>query len=168
MVRFYAGSTGLKTGFTAKAGYCLSSTAQRDGMELVAVVMGSETSQDRFSGCKAMLDYGFANYALVYPTLPEQYVSVKLGTEGVVKAELGSTEAILIDKSQKNTISNEITLSPQVSAPVVRGQRLGVLTIKSGQQVLKQIPLIAGTGVARLTWGEVLWQIVQNVAFKRR
>ena len=71
MVRFYSGCTGLKTGFTSGAGYCLSSSAQRDGMELIAVVMGSATSQERFAACKSMLDYGFANFALYTPALQE-------------------------------------------------------------------------------------------------
>ena len=79
LVRFYQGATGLKTGFTAKAGYCLSASAQRDGMELIAVVMGAETSQERFAACKGMLDYGFANFALVTPELSEGQVPVKLG-----------------------------------------------------------------------------------------
>ena len=75
LIRFYSGATGLKTGFTSGAGYCLSATAQREGMELIAVVMGCETGQKRTAACKAMLDYGFANFAVITPT-PEEAVTV--------------------------------------------------------------------------------------------
>ena len=167
MVRFYNGCTGLKTGFTQKAGYCLSATAQRDGMELVAVVMGAESSQDRFAACKQFLDYGFANFAVVQPEMSEQTVPVRLGTSAFVAAVPAESGNVLIDKSQKGMVESQINLLPEVSAPVGKGQRLGTLTLKVGQQVLKEIPLIADEGVARLTWGEIFWQILQNIAFKR-
>ena len=90
MVRFYPGATGLKTGFTSKAGYCLSSSAQRDGMELVAVVMGAKTSAERFSACKSLLDYGFSTYALVTPQVEQMSVPVKLGTgDSPIAAPIG-------------------------------------------------------------------------------
>jgi D-alanyl-D-alanine carboxypeptidase (penicillin-binding protein 5/6) len=166
MVRFYNGCTGLKTGFTQKAGYCLSATAQRDGMELVAVVMGAESSQDRFAACKQLLDYGFANFAVVQPEMSEQTVPVRLGASAFVAAVPAESGNVLIDKSQKGMVESQIDLLPEVSAPVGKGQRLGTLTLKVGQQVLKEIPLIADEGVARLTWGEIFWQILQNIAFK--
>ena len=166
LVRFYNGCTGLKTGFTAKAGYCLSSTAQRDGMELVAVVMGSESSQDRFTACKQLLDYGFANYALVRPEYSAQTVPVRLGTSSAVTAVPGETGHFLIDKSQKNMIQSHVELLEEIAAPVGKGQRLGTLTLKAGERVLAQIPLVAENGVGRLTFWEILWHIVQNLAFK--
>ncbi|MBE6983407.1 MAG: D-alanyl-D-alanine carboxypeptidase, partial [Ruminococcaceae bacterium] len=157
MVRFYSGCTGLKTGFTQKAGYCLSATAQRDGMELVAVVMGAESSQDRFAACKQLLDYGFANYALVSPEMSAQTVPVRLGITDKVAAVPAESGSVLIDKSQKGMIESYVELLPEITAPVGKGQRLGTLTLKAGQQVLKEIPLIAEQGVARLTWGEIFW-----------
>ena len=166
MVRFYNGCTGLKTGFTSKAGYCLSATASRDGLELVAVVMGAESSQDRFAACKQLLDYGFANYALVRPEMPEYTVPVRLGTGESIVAVPARQEAILIDKSQKNMVSSQVELIEEVQAPVGKGQRLGTLTLKAGDQVLAQIPLVAKEGMARLTWGEIFWKILQSVAFK--
>jgi len=166
MVRFYSGCTGLKTGFTQKAGYCLSATAQRDGMELVAVVMGAESSQDRFAACKQLLDYGFANYALVSPEMSAQTVPVRLGITDKVAAVPAESGSVLIDKSQKGMIESYVELLPEITAPVGKGQRLGTLTLKAGQQVLKEIPLIAEQGVARLTWGEIFWQILQKIAFK--
>ena len=166
MVRFYNGCTGLKTGFTQKAGYCLSATAKREDMELIAVVMGAESSQDRFGACKQLLDYGFANFALVSPQTQAQTVPVRLGTDNTVTAVPAEKGAVLIDKSQKSMVETQIELLPEVAAPVGKGQRLGTVTLKAGQQILKEIPLIAEEGVARLTWSEIFWQILQRIAFK--
>ncbi len=164
LVRFYQGATGLKTGFTSAAGYCLSASAQRDGMELIAVVLGAESSQDRFNACKQLLDYGFANYALVQPELPEDNtVAVKLGTEDRVAAVPAEVPKLLIDKGQKGDVTTEITLDPSVTAPVSRGQRLGTLTIKAGEQVLSQVPMIAQTQVGRLTWGAVFLRVLRQI-----
>ena len=167
LVRFYPGATGLKTGFTAAAGYCLSATAQREGLALVAVVMGSKTSQERFSACKSMLDYGFANYALVQPQVPQSSVAVKLGIRESVEAVPGHYPNILIDKQQRERVSTEIVLDETVQAPVSKGQRLGTLTVKAGEQVLEQVPMVAAEGVEALTWGDVFLQILRKLAMAK-
>ena len=161
MVRFYPGATGLKTGFTSKAGYCLSSSAQRDGMELVAVVMGAKTSAERFSACKSLLDYGFSTYALVTPQVEQMSVPVKLGTADSVTAEPAEDPTLLIEKAQKNMVTTEIQLDESVNAPVSKGQKLGTLTVKAGEYILKQIPLVAKEGVGRLTFGQIWSRILQ-------
>jgi D-alanyl-D-alanine carboxypeptidase (penicillin-binding protein 5/6) len=161
MVRFYPGATGLKTGFTSKAGYCLSSSAQRDGMELVAVVMGAKTSAERFSACKSLLDYGFSTYALVTPQVEQMSVPVKLGTADSVIAEPAEDPTLLMEKAQKNMVTTEIQLDESVNAPVSKGQKLGTLTVKAGEYVLKQIPLVAKEGVGRLTFGQIWSRILQ-------
>ena len=162
LVRFYPGCTGLKTGFTSGAGYCLSASAQREGLELVAVVMGCETSQKRFAACKTMLDHGFASYALVTPQLPDATVKVKLGGAEYVKAVPAEAGQLLIDKAQKDSVTTQLELLNQVSAPVSKGQRLGTLTVKAGQQVLKEVPMVADTGVQRLTLGEIFLQVLKS------
>ena len=168
LVRFYPGATGLKTGFTSKAGYCLSATAQRDGLGLVAVVMGCETSQDRFAACKQMLDYGFANYGLVDPDVPENStVSVKLGKQDAVMAVPAENVQLLIDKSQLNTVNVQVQLEEQVTAPVSKGQRLGMLTVKAGQQVLAQVPMVAGEGVEKLTWGDLFVMVLRRLCMAK-
>ncbi len=165
LIRFYPGATGLKTGFTASAGYCLSASAQREGMELMAVVMGCESSQDRFNACKTLLDHGFANYAVIAPEMAEAAnVPVKLGTEKWVTAEMGSRDAMLIDKGQKSLVTTHIDLETEVTAPVSKGQRLGTMTVKAGEQILKEIPLVASQGVERLGWGQVFWKVLKNLA----
>ncbi len=163
LVRFYPGATGLKTGFTSQAGYCLSASAEREGMELVAVVMGCETSAKRFAACKSLLDLGFANYALVQPEMPaESRISVKLGTEDSVTAVPADQNPILLDKSQKNTVTTEISLDPEVDAPVSKGQRLGTMTLRAGDRVLAQIPMVAEKPVAKLTWGQIFLQLLKQ------
>ena len=168
MVRFYSGCTGLKTGFTSGAGYCLSASALRDGMELIAVVMGADSSQNRFAACKSMLDYGFANYALYTPALQEGVsVPVTLGKEQHVAAVPAGDTQMLVEKGQRNNITTEITLEESVAAPVSAGQKLGTLTIKAGEQVLSQIPLVAETGVIRLSWGDLFVKIMKQIAMAR-
>ena len=167
MGRFYSGCTGLKTGFTRGAGYCLSASAQREGLQLIAVVMGCETSQKRFAACKQMLDYGFANFALIEPQLPEESrVSVKLGTADSVRAIPANDGSMLIDKGQKNLVTTEVQLEPEVTAPVSQGQRLGTLTVKAGEQILAEIPLVAETGVEKLTWGQIYRRLLKKVCMK--
>ena len=168
MVRFYRGATGLKTGFTSGAGYCLSASAQRDGMELVAVVMGCETSAKRFAACKSLLDYGFANFALVEP-VPEEasFVPVTLGTSDTVSAVPAKAEPLLIDKSQKASVTTQVTLDESVTAPVSKGQRLGTLTVRSGEQVLAQIPLVAEQAVPRLTLGELFVYMLRQITMAK-
>ena len=164
MVRFYSGATGLKTGFTRGAGYCLSASAHREGLELIAVVMGCETSQDRFAACKSMLDYGFAGYALVTPKMEEEArVPVKLGVVDTVRVIPAEESAILMEKGQKNLVTTRIELDSQVSAPVSKGQRLGILTIQAGEQVLSQIPLVAEDGVEKLSWGQMFKRVLKSV-----
>jgi D-alanyl-D-alanine carboxypeptidase (penicillin-binding protein 5/6) len=166
LVRFYSGATGLKTGFTQGAGYCLSASAQRDGMELVAVVMGCETSQERFAACKSMLDYGFAGFCVVTPQMEEEgVVPVKLGTADVVRAVPAEEKSILLEKSQKNLVTTQIELDPEVTAPVSKGQRLGTLTVQAGQQTLAQIPLVAETAVEKRTWGQMFMRVLRSVCF---
>ena len=168
MVRFYPGCTGLKTGFTSGAGYCLSASAQRDELELIAVVMGSETSQDRFAACKSMLDYGFANYALYTPALQEEVtVPVTLGTAGAVALVPESDSAILTEKALFGSILTDIQAEPEVAAPVAQGQQLGTMTIRAGDRVIAQIPLIAETEIPRLTWAQLFRKILGRIAMAK-
>ena len=167
MVRFYNGCTGLKTGFTRGAGYCLSASAEREGLQLIAVVMGCETSQKRFAACKSMLDYGFANFALIEPELPEvSSVPVKLGIADFVNAVPASDGKMLIDKSQKASVSTEFQLEEEVTAPVSKGQKLGTMTVKAGDRILSEIPMVAEAGVEKLTWGQMYLRLLKKICMK--
>ena len=167
MVRFYNGCTGLKTGFTQGAGYCLSASASREGLELIAVVMGCETSQKRFAACKSMLDYGFANYALIQPEVPETAaVPVKLGVADSVNVIPARDGKMLIDKGQKASVTTEVQLEEDVTAPVSKGQRLGTMTVKAGDQILAEIPMVAETGVEKLTFWQMYLRLLRKICMK--
>ena len=168
MVRFYSGCTGLKTGFTSGAGYCLSASAQRDGMELIAVVMGAATSQDRFAACKSMLDYGFANFALFTPALQENAtVAVELGKQSRVTVKPAEEAALLVDKGQLSSVCTEMTLEEKVTAPVMQGQQLGTLTVKAGDKILAQVALVAEQPVERMNWGDIFMMLLRRVAMAK-
>ena len=168
MVRFYDGATGLKTGFTSGAGYCLSATAERDGLELIAVVMGAESSKVRFQACKAMLDHGFASYALIQSDLCEAgTVPVILGKSASVEPRMGEEAQLLISKDQKSSVTTDIQLEESLPAPVSQGQRVGTMTIRAGEQILRQIPLVAAQGVERLTYGDIFTGVLRRAAMAR-
>ena len=163
LVRFYQGATGLKTGFTSQAGYCLSASAVREDMELVAVVMGCETSKERFAACKSLLDHGFAAYSLITPQAETAQIPVKLGVADTVTAVPAGEDAVLIDKAQKNQVTQQMELEQWADAPVSKGQRLGTLYIKAGQQVLKEIPLVAAETVEKLTFWQMFGRLLQKL-----
>ena len=168
LIRFYNGAMGLKTGFTSGAGYCLSATAEREGLELIAVVMGCETSNQRTAACKAMLDYGFANYAVITPELPEAAaVPVTLGKARAVTAQPESAGGLLIEKGKKSSVTTDVTLEDTLAAPVTKGQRLGTMTVRAGDEILAEIPLVAGEDVGRLSWGDLFVTVLRRAAMAR-
>ena len=168
LIRFYPGATGLKTGFTSGAGYCLSATAQRDGMELIAVTMGCESAKIRNAACKQLLDYGFANFALVSPDLEDvPSVPVVLGKEKDVSLELSGARQLLIPKAKKAGLTQSVSLEESVNAPVEKGAVLGTLTVKSGGETLLEIPLSAAKAVEKLTFGDVFLMVLKRAAMAK-
>lgn len=155
LIRFYSGATGLKTGTTSGAGYCVSATAERDGMELVAVVMGGSTSAERFNGAKKLLDYGFANYSFkeYSPKIQKDtYVKVLKGEKTSVKAECKSSVNILSKKSDKDNITTKINLNDTVTAPIKKGDKIGSIGVYLGDEEIGTVDITAATGVKRLTF----------------
>ena len=138
-------------------------------MELIAVVMGCETSQQRTAACKSMLDYGFANFAIISPDLTDSpsEVPVTLGKERFVQAQLGADTGMLIDKAQRGSVTTEVTLEEGVTAPVSQGQRLGTMRIKAGEQILAEIPLVASECVERLSWGDLFVRVLRRAAMAK-
>ena len=161
LVRFYEGTTGLKTGYTSTAGHCLSASAERDGMELIAVVLHCESSTDRFRSAKALLDYGFANYALAdtRPEEPLQPIRVILGEESTLTPVLQQTAPILVEKGELMGITKTVTLCQEVEAPVAAGQQLGTLTLSTSTRTLAEIPIIAPQAIEKLT----LWELAARL-----
>ena len=153
LVRFYQGTTGLKTGFTSSAQYCISATAERDGMELIAVVMKSPSINQRSEDAKALLDYGFAHYALVpvYPEVPLAPVDVLLGVQSQVQPQLERDCRLLTRKGEEGQVTTRLTISPNVEAPVERGQTLGQLEVYVGSELRDTVPILAAQPVDRLS-----------------
>ena len=162
LVRFYDGTTGLKTGYTSAAGHCLSASAERNGMELIAVVLHCASSTDRVESAKALLNYGFSNYALVTPEPGElPAVPVTLGTAAEITPVLADETPILIDKALAAGVETRVCVDESVTAPVEAGQTLGTLTITSGGQTIAERDLIAPEPVGALRWGDVYLQMLR-------
>lgn len=153
LIRFYEGATGLKTGSTDAALYCLSATAEKDGMELIAVILKAPTSDVRFASAQALLNFGFANYTLtdVYPSQALPPIDVLLGEQAQVQGVLSRSSRILVEKTELNAVTTELTLCENVEAPVEAGQKLGEMKVLVNGQVRESIPIVAAQAVERLT-----------------
>ena len=153
MIRYYDGATGLKTGTTDGAGSCLSASATRNGMTLIAVTLGSATSDERFYTAKKLLDYGFANYELanIQPMSAETPVKVTGGVENEVTVEPQPPEPLVLPKGRSQEITQEIELMPQVSAPVEKGQTVGRVIVKLGEEEILTYPMVASQSVEKMT-----------------
>lgn len=151
LVRFYKGTTGLKTGTTSIAKYCLSATAERDGLSLVAVIMAGETSTDRFEGAKKLLDYGFANYsfAKINPELKEKEITISNGETKSVKVKADGALSLLMLKSSKNNITRKSEWIKNLTAPVKKGQTVGYVNIYNGEENIGRIPIKATENVKK-------------------
>ncbi len=165
LVRFYDGTTGLKTGFTSSAGYCLSASALRDGMELIAVVMHCATSPDRFESAKALLSHGFASYALYTPDVTIDAIPVILGQETAIVPVLQDETPVLLEKSLLSSAQCRVEPAPSVKAPVEQGQTVGTVTVTAGEKVVAEIPLVAAKAVGKLTWWQVTKMLMGEVCF---
>ncbi|MDR1132067.1 MAG: D-alanyl-D-alanine carboxypeptidase [Oscillospiraceae bacterium] len=152
LVRFYKGTTGLKTGFTRKAMYCLSATAERDGTEYIAVVMHGASSDERFESAKALLNFAFANYALCPLRSPKPLppVCVTLGASDSVQPAYGGQESLLLEKSGLGELNYEFVLPQALEAPVAEGEQIGEMIVRSSGSELARVPLLAGSAVGRL------------------
>ena len=168
LIRFYEGATGLKTGSTSSAGFCVSATAERDGMELIAVILKGSTSQQRFEDAKTLLNYGFSTYALhrADAESPFEPLPVELGAVDTVALRLPDEgRTVLLPKGEIANLTQEVTLPPSVAAPVTAGQTVGSLTVRSGEEPVLEIPILAAESVAQLRWSEMLLRMLQDAFF---
>lgn len=167
LIRFYDGATGLKTGFTASAQYCMSAAAQRNGMELIAVVMKAPTTAQRFQDASCLLDYGFANYALLTPQPegPLAPIDVLLGQSKTVQPQLQRECRLLVEKAQADQITTRVDLSRDVQAPVDPGQTLGEFQVYVGEQLRDTVPIVAAQGVERLSVPGLFSQLFRRLLF---
>ena len=163
LVRFYKGANGMKTGFTSEAGYCLSATAERDGMQLIAVVLGSPTSEDRFALAKQLLDFGFAGYKITTPEvqLPAG-VPVSMGEKEQVSLTV-TPPSILLEKGMAGNLSVSIDLPDKIDAPVEQGQVLGTVSFLQNGTVLAKAEIKAAESVKKIGFGTMIRRIFTNI-----
>ena len=170
LIRFYDGATGLKTGYTTSAGYCISATAEREGMELIAVIMKGETADKRNTDAKALLNYGFSTYALV-SAAPEESLPV-------LPVSMGETEQVplmlpeegvtaLVEKGRANALTRRIDLPEGLTAPIAAGQPVGTLTLLDGETEVLTVPILAAEDVPRRSWGSLFVQLLRTASFVR-
>ena len=164
LVRYYPGCTGLKTGYTSTAMFCLAASAMRDGNEFIAVVLHGETSQQRFDAARTLLDYAFANYTLVSPQPGEiPPVAVELGERDTVDPVCADGGRILVEKAKVRSLTAAAELPGSVPAPVEQGQRLGTLILSAGGETVAELPLTAGQAVGRKTLGQIWLALVRTL-----
>ena len=165
LVRFYKGTTGLKTGTTSVAKYCLSATAEREGLSLVAVVMAGETSTDRFEGAKKLLDFGFANFSFsqIGAELRETEIPVLKGEKKTLKIKATEELSLLAQKSAKNDIKRETEWNKNITAPIKKGQTVGYVNIYNGEENIGKIPIKATESIKQRTFGLSFGKILKGL-----
>jgi len=160
LIRFYPGATGLKTGSTAKAKYCVSASAERNGLKLCAVVLAGESSADRFSAAKTLLDYGFANYAFFTPEAIE-FSPIPVW-DGLAKevSITANTQGILLPKANAGSIETEIIMEEELFAPVEKGQTVGKILYKKGNETIFETPILTSESVEPVTFSHILRRLL--------
>lgn len=165
LVRFYEGITGLKTGTTEKAGCCISATAERNGMELIAVVMGSENSADRFATAQNLLDWGFANYEIVSPEFDSDAVEpiiVNHGKKDCVSLAVPEISSLLINKGQAENLEVRIDLPESLSAPVAENTVVGKITVSIGEKVVSEYEIKTAETVEEMDFFTALIKLLTS------
>ena len=166
LVRFYQGATGLKTGTTNGAGCCLSASASRDGLGLIAVVLGAANSNDRFSAARALLDWGFANLAAVTITPPEVLgpLAVTHGTEPLVElTAIPPAGGVVIPKGQRDAMTQTVSLAETLEAPVAAGTEVGTVTVTVDGRQVADYPVVTAAAVERMTFARAFARLADRL-----
>lgn len=161
LIRFYPGATGLKTGSTSKARFCISATAQRDGMSLICVIMGADTRDIRNEAAKKLLDWGFANYEMyVAPIRDVGTVPVRAGTEAECGVEYTPFSRV-VPKGTASTVEEVYDLPEYIIAPIVKGQRIGGISYRVGDRMLGQVELVSQKDIERIGFGGLFMRLLR-------
>lgn len=159
LIRFYRGATGLKTGSTSKAGFCISATAERDGMQLVAVIMGSPTRDVRNEAAKTLLDYGYANYSLYTSNGGEgENIAVTGGKADTAATEYASFSCVL-GKGKAASVTEEITINKSAAAPLSVGDIVGEVTYTLDGEVIGSVPVTVSESVERIGYLDIIYRM---------
>ena len=164
LIKTYPGITGLKTGTTSAAGSCISATAERGGLKLIAVVLGCPSTKDRFADAAALLDYGFAGWTVTEPETPELVpVPVKNGMQTEVEIEAEAALPMLVKKGSESEVTCEVSISESLEAPVEMGQEAGVLTYTLGGEVLQIRKVLTKAAVEKITLPSALTVLLEEL-----
>ena len=164
LVRFYKGATGLKTGSTAKAGFCISATAERDGMSLICVIMGAPSRDVRNAAAVKLLDYGFSNYALYSDSgLGVDSLPITKGEKPMLALRYGGFSTVLA-KGEIGSVKKEISLPESIDAPIGEGSAVGSVIYKVGETEIGRVDICAGESVEKLDYGSLLMMLLRKCA----
>lgn len=164
LIRFYDGANGLKTGSTGSAKYCLSASAKRNDMQLIAVVMAADTSKNRFGDASRMLDYGFANYTIAKSLVTEEElgtITVKKGKTHLAESYVDPNFNLLVEKARVGDIEKKITIPQVVEAPLTEGEKLGEVEFILDGEILAKADILSKTQVGRINPINVMSQLVR-------
>ncbi len=166
LIRFYQGANGLKTGSTDEALCCLSATAKREDLQLIAVVLGAPTSNDRFNDARTLLDYGFANYDIEKFAEEGQEIMripVKKGNSDEVNVVASEDVSLLIKKGDKGKCEEEVILPDEIKAPIKKGDNIGKICYKKDGETVCEVEVVAGEDVEKVSFGKYLVDIIKKM-----
>ena len=166
LLKSYPGITGLKTGTTGKAGVCITASAERDGLRLIAVVLGAASGKERFEAAKTLLDYGFAHYDSAEVTLPDdapEKLPVQRGTAETTALDYAAPERFLVPKGEGSDLQTKILLPDALQAPVQQGSAVGSWQLLRGETVLQELPICAAQDVQALSFGYCLQYLLHGI-----
>ncbi len=154
LIRSYNGITGLKTGTTSQAGSCITATAERDGLGLIAVVLGADSTDNRFADARALLDYGFGGWSVTIPEAPAlEPAPVAGGMAPTVAVKAGESPKILMKAADSQSVQQEVQMQADIAAPIQKGDVLGQVVYSSSGKTLAQVPITAAEDVEAITFG---------------
>ena len=159
LVRFYKGCTGLKTGSTSKAGFCISATAERDGLSLVCVIMGAESRDIRNAAATTLLDWGFANFALFQADAgTSEPIAVKGSAIRQIHGSYPSFSAV-VKREDLAKIEKKVTLAESITAPASVGEKVGEVTYQCGERMIGRVDICTEAAMKRIGFFEILAHI---------
>ena len=160
LLKQYSGCTGLKTGSTSTAGYCISATAEKEGMELIAVTLNAKTSAERFNDAKVLLNYGFAAYALqeITPETPLTGIALRLAEQESVTPVLAES-TVLLKKEQLGALTQELTVAQELTAPLAAGDAVGTLTVRCEEEIIAEVPVVIAEDIPKISYRGLLTRL---------
>ena len=166
LIKQYSGANGIKTGFTQDAGYCLSGSAERNGTQLIAVILGCTTSKERFAEVSKMLDYGFANYDTVQIAQKNGICAeadIGKGSDVRIGAVSGEAVSLLVKKGQQSGVTYKVKIDKNLSAPIEKGEKIGELTVYENEQPKGSYPLLAEKSVKKAGFGQLYARMMEKM-----